>query len=1069
MLNDFAFGEDPEANLEDIFDTIIDDAVERAGQFIPIDNPEIYVRIGADNLGRDIWLPPRPLNQNCGLAILNEIKKVAQSATEANLFHTILRMKIVVMADNTRGRGPSKDLNFFGVDKKALILVNNRDKFCLFYAAELSRLHKEAELWEEAKEAKMSTYGLCSRPLFTLLIKHSQRQKELVEKFLQSAKIDTTKPSFGYEDYGQIQEYYDKKYKGMYRLVVISEGTLEPIYAGPRNRRFVVPIYKQHDHFHGIRKLNIFLGVKYYCVDCASPFEKITDHSAKCPNKCCRCDSFGPNFPCPDQVDNAINCKTCNEFFYNRQCYKRHLAITCKKFYRCPKCGKKERIKALRKLKKGEKPSAAHKCGFSFCKICTQVHDPKKGCVIKPIEPDLETKPYRIVSFDFETTQDTELEDATYAHKVNAAAAMVACTNCLDKRSKAKCNLCGPARRLCWVQGRTNDEVEIVSEVTLPDHGTIKQHTWHNVSDPLQAFVDWIITLDSSVVTYAYAHFGGRFDFHLLLRRMFKRNMTPQLTMVGLKIYTMTKKHRRCKIIFRDSYLLMQRKLSDLPATFNLKCENKHYFPYLFNKRSNYEICPVYKCKPSLPPLECYVPNAKKKDEREKLIQWYEKNRGTVFYLPEQLESYVCNDVEILMGALVQMRKLFIEACDHDILEKVSTIASACMRVFRSNHLEETTNLAVVPERGYERQDRQSNIAIKMLDWLAKEFDLKIRHAATGGEKQIKCKDHFYKLDGYVKKTMPGGEDEFAIEINGCLIHGCNKCYEASPHGIGLNGKTHEKNYELAKRREKELRKHLPVVVIWEHEIYEELKRNSEMKEFFENHADTGPINPRSCLKGGRCGPLSRFAKCGPGEQISVFDIVSLYPYVQYAFEYPTGVPTITNDNMEVCWTKPSDNEIKGLMTVEILPPKGTMIPAIGRKTEDGLLFASCYKCYEEEIQRKKRTRYIKNDYHCPHTDEQRKYVDTLTHVDVNLALDNGYKVTKLYRAWRYEKWDSNLFKDYIRTFLKIKVETSGWPRECDSEEKKAEFRQLYKDKFDIELGEIVDNPGLRHIVKLLL
>jgi hypothetical protein len=73
-------------------------------------------------------------------------------------------------------------------------------------------------------------------------------------------------------------------------------------------------------------------------------------------------------------------------------------------------------------------------------------------------------------------------------------------------------------------------------------------------------------------------------------------------------------------------------------------------------------------------------------------------------------------------------------------------------------------------------------------------------------------------------------------------------------------------------------------------------------------------------------------------------------------------------------------------MTVEVLPPKGTMIPALGRKVADGLLFASCYRCYEEMVKKKKVTRVLKPDYKCEHSDEERKYVDTLTHVDVNLG-----------------------------------------------------------------------------------
>jgi hypothetical protein len=48
-------------------------------------------------------------------------------------------------------------------------------------------------------------------------------------------------------------------------------------------------------------------------------------------------------------------------------------------------------------------------------------------------------------------------------------------------------------------------------------------------------------------------------------------------------------------------------------------------------------------------------------------------------------------------------------------------------------------------------------------------------------------------------------------------------------------------------------------------------------------------------------------------------------------------------------------------------------------------------------------------------------------------------------------------------------VETSGWPKDVDTEEKKEQYKKEYKDKFEIELGEITDNPGMRHIAKLCL
>jgi hypothetical protein len=80
------------------------------------------------------------------------------------------------------------------------------------------------------------------------------------------------------------------------------------------------------------------------------------------------------------------------------------------------------------------------------------------------------------------------------------------------------------------------------------------------------------------------------------------------------------------------------------------------------------------------------------------------------------------------------------------------------MRIFRCLFL--TANeLAIVPERGYEKVDRASDKALKYLDWLSKTQEIKIQHAGNGREKTFQSKDKFtnkpwkVKVDGYDEKN----------------------------------------------------------------------------------------------------------------------------------------------------------------------------------------------------------------------------------------------------------------------------------------------------------------------------
>jgi hypothetical protein len=103
--------------------------------------------------------------------------------------------------------------------------------------------------------------------------------------------------------------------------------------------------------------------------------------------------------------------------------------------------------------------------------------------------------------------------------------------------------------------------------------------------------------------------------------------------MTGNKIYQMEIKIRYCaNLIFRDSWMILMAPLDALKKTFNLTCENKGYFPHLFNKKSNKFIM-----LESLPPMENYIPNAMKPEKRKAFIKWYETNKNTPFNLRDAL------------------------------------------------------------------------------------------------------------------------------------------------------------------------------------------------------------------------------------------------------------------------------------------------------------------------------------------------------------------------------------------------------------------------------------------------
>uniref|UniRef100_A0A914H847 DNA-directed DNA polymerase n=1 Tax=Globodera rostochiensis TaxID=31243 RepID=A0A914H847_GLORO len=177
---------------------------------------------------------------------------------------------------------------------------------------------------------------------------------------------------------------------------------------------------------------------------------------------------------------------------------------------------------------------------------------------------------------------------------------------------------------------------------------------------------------------------------------------------------------------------------------------------------------------------------------------------------------------------------------------------------------------------------------------------------------------------------------------------------------------------------------------------------------------------------GGRTMPFCLFAEASENVEIAMFDIISLYPSVNYDTPYPVGIPKIVKRDEDVLW----------------------------------LLFPLCGTCGKKE---KKEFVLAKDEKKCAHNEEERALLGTFTSIELRKALELGYKVTHFYRAYHFEEFDNQLFKGYVRMFLKIKVEASGWPPEVKTEEEKRGFIEMYRAKYAICLDRknMKKNPGL--------
>uniref|UniRef100_A0A914P579 DNA-directed DNA polymerase n=1 Tax=Meloidogyne incognita TaxID=6306 RepID=A0A914P579_MELIC len=390
--------------------------------------------------------------------------------------------------------------------------------------------------------------------------------------------------------------------------------------------------------------------------------------------------------------------------------------------------------------------------------------------------------------------------------------------------------------------------------------------------------------------------------------------------------------------------------------------EENHFFPHGWNYNINMDIR-----LRTLPEKKYYYPESMGKERRKEFENWYNLNKNEPFCLREQIEEYCEQDVRILAHALVKLQKLFFDLAPDpskrdDIIVSSMTLASACLRHFCINYLK-PTQIGIIPDNGYHKDTNQSLIAIKVIRWIEHETGLQIQNQQSAeGEYRLRVSDgSLLRLDGFIK------EKNIAIEFLGCAWHGHDCLYR--PHEICLNGKTALYNQDKLNERIKLLEEQdIKTKIIWECNVYKKLEIDPEMKLFFDALPDIGPLFPRDSFHGGRTGPLA--LKCnleGNLEEtfeISCYDVVSLYPAVNFYADYPIGHPEVLELNKEVHWTKHEDlHPYRGIFKLFIIPPDDLFIPVIPERIHGKLIFHLCHQCtieIESGIAKRKENKYSK-------------------------------------------------------------------------------------------------------------
>ncbi|XP_055353927.1 uncharacterized protein LOC129599656 [Paramacrobiotus metropolitanus] len=551
------------------------------------------------------------------------------------------------------------------------------------------------------------------------------------------------------------------------------------------------------------------------------------------------------------------------------------------------------------------------------------------------------------------------------------------------------------------------------SEVRFPEDG---QPMNTEVGD---AFGRWLLQEKHRGFTIIAHNFRG-YDGHFVLKYMLDNGLKGvEVIKRGTQLLEL--KYRKLGIQSRDTLNFLALRLSQLPKAVGLELEvQKGDFPHRFNKPENWD-----KVDLPWPDPDQYMIDGMRKQQKAEFLKWHAEAKAAangVFNFREQMMTYCSNDVTVLRLCALKFINDYRTLTSLNPMESI-TMPAACYRYWKTFHLPEN-KVAALASHGPHRNRRTSIQAAQWLEWENMSANGRIRHGRNG--KEVKIGRYF--VDGLDEETQT------VYEYNGCVFHGHPACTDENDV-VPYSKKKMREVYEEYLERERFLESQgYTVEVKWGCEWLRE-REDPFIAGFLQHTNIREPMNPRDAFKGGRTNASRLFYEVKHGEEIRHFDVVSLYPFVNKTKAYPVGQPEIIISNFK------DVKDYFGFVYCKVAAPDECLYPVLPLTINDKLMFVLCKKCAMEKVTSR-----------CVHSDEELSFEGIWCTPELHHAVDVGYRVVEMYEVWHWAQTDTKLFAAYMNKFLKVKMEASGWPAWCDTDEKKANFIQMVKDREGIIL-----------------
>ena len=536
--------------------------------------------------------------------------------------------------------------------------------------------------------------------------------------------------------------------------------------------------------------------------------------------------------------------------------------------------------------------------------------------------------------------------------------------------------------------------------------------------------------------TVAMAHNFMGYDSYPILEWLCQQGVRPDVVFRGAHLLYL--RLPQLNIVFKDSLCFLPMALRKFSKTFDLP-EEKGYFPHFFNTPEHQTYVGPY------PDLASYGVDTLPQDAAEQLRQWHAEQWGKTFDFQKELLHYCEQDVILLKRGVMTARRIFQDVTGFDPFQKCITLAATCMRSFRRNFMP-PQSIGLVPPGGYTPRDVQSWKAKQWLWWLQHQPPHRVLQTCASPQGEARVLGA--KVDGYDPTTKT------VYQFHGCFWHACAVCF---PNGDVYHPQLRQKMKDIRAATEERTRRlqqqGYGVVVEWEHDWDARLDLDIPRGLLHQE-----PLNPRDGLYGGRTNALRLYYACQPDEQIDYVDFTSLYPSVMLdGGAYPVGHPTLIREQFQF----PLTEHYYGMNKVKVLPPRTLYLPVLPLHVQGKLMFPLCRTCAET----------LNQTTRCRHNLEERALVGVWATPELQKAVALGYRVLDVYEVWHYPPTSTQLFGDYVRTYLKVKQEASGWPQWCQTDAQRTQYVAQYEKHQGIRLrpDHVAHNPGLRAVAKTIL